>query len=299
MSNLILIFFCLILGVLLQQVKVVPANIHIRINSVILYALLPAVILLSIPTLAWNKDLIPVALVAWIIFGFAFCFFSLLGAKLKWDKKVIACLILTAGLGNTSFVGFPIVEAVLGKEALKYAVVLDQAGTFLICSTFGIWLALSFSSGAAPKRVILKRILFFPPFLAFIFSLILTSMQWIPLGITKNILEQLASLLAPLALISVGLQLKVRDIQSELKFLTWGLVFKLILAPMLIFFIYRALNIPQKIFEVALLESAMAPMITSSILAASYGLHPKLAGLMVGFGVPLSFLTLSAWYLFL
>jgi predicted permease len=229
----------------------------------------------------------------------AFVFFSMLGAKLKWDKKVIGCLILTAGLGNTSFVGFPIIEAVLGVEALKYAVVLDQAGTFLICSTLGIWLALSYSEQAVPKLVILKRVLLFPPFVAFVISLLLTFMHWTPQGITKNILQQLASWLAPLALVSVGLQLKVRDIQGEWKFLTWGLGFKLLLAPMMIFFIYRALNIPQKIFEVALLESAMAPMITSSILAASYGLHPKLAGLMVGFGVPLSFLTLSAWYFLL
>jgi len=299
MSKLIIIFVCLIIGILLQRVKRIPKNLHFRLNTVILYALLPAVILLSIPTLTWSKELVPVALVAWIIFMLALIFFSLVGARFNWDKKTVACLILTAGLGNTSFVGFPIIEAVLGVEAIKYAVVLDQAGTFLICSTFGVWLALSFSQGATAKREILKRVLLFPPFIAIAFSLILTSFHWTASGITKSILEQLASLLAPLALISVGLQLKLRDLHGEWKFLTWGLGFKLVLAPMMIFFIYRMLDVPQKIFEVVLLESAMAPMITSSILAASYGLHPKLAGLMVGFGVPLSFLTLSAWYLFL
>jgi len=40
----------------------------------------------------------------------------------------------------------------------------------------------------------------------------------------------------------------------------------------------------------------MAPMITSSILASSHGLRPKLSGMMVGVGVPLSAITLFFWY---
>jgi predicted permease len=68
---------------------------------------------------------------------------------------------------------------------------------------------------------------------------------------------------------------------------------------MIIYFLYLILGVPREIFQVALLESAMAPMITASILAASYGLHPRLASLMVGVGVPVSFLTLSLWYLLL
>lgn len=299
MQNLILIFVCLIFGLILQKVKSLPGNFHVSINAVILYVMLPALILLNIPKLQWDPSLFSMVLVGWIIFFAAYVFFSFIGSKLNWDKKVIACLILTAGLGNTSFVGFPIIEAVLGQEALKYAVVLDQTGTFLICSTLGIWLVNSFSDTHIPRTVIMKRVLLFPPFVAFAVGVICNFLQWIPVGITEKILQQLASLLAPLALISVGLQLKWRDIQQEKKFLTFGLGFKLVIAPMLIFFIFRLMNVPQKIFEVAVLESAMAPMITSSILAASYGLHPKLAGLMVGFGVPLSFLTLSAWYFLL
>jgi predicted permease len=64
-------------------------------------------------------------------------------------------------------------------------------------------------------------------------------------------------------------------------------------------FLFLILGVPREIFEVAVVESAMAPMITACILAASYGLHPKLASLMVGLGVPVSCLTLSLWYLIL
>jgi hypothetical protein len=39
------------------------------------------------------------------------------------------------------------------------------------------------------------------------------------------------------------------------------------------------------------METAMAPMITG-ILASTYGLKPKLS-MMIGFGIPLSFVTLA------
>jgi predicted permease len=44
------------------------------------------------------------------------------------------------------------------------------------------------------------------------------------------------------------------------------------------------------------METAMASNITASILAATYGLKPRLASMMVGYGIPISFLTLIFWY---
>jgi predicted permease len=99
-----------------------------------------------------------------------------------------------------------------------------------------------------------------------------------------------------MALISVGLQLQWNEIRPELKYLFTGLTFKLLLAPLIIFVTYFSLGVDHKILQVAVMESAMAPMITSSILAASHNLRPRLAGMMVGVGVPFSFLTLGLWY---
>jgi len=41
----------------------------------------------------------------------------------------------------------------------------------------------------------------------------------------------------------------------------------------------------------------MPPMVIGSVIAVSYILNPKLANLMVGIGIPLSFITLFFWYL--
>jgi predicted permease len=67
-----------------------------------------------------------------------------------------------------------------------------------------------------------------------------------------------------------------------------GLLYKLILTPAIIYLLYVViLNQNSKMIEVAIMESAMAPMITASILA-THGLKPRLSSMMIGFGIPIS-----------
>jgi predicted permease len=75
-----------------------------------------------------------------------------------------------------------------------------------------------------------------------------------------------------------------------------GLLYKLILTPAIIYLLYVViLNQNSKMIEVAIMES-MAPMITASILATTHGLKPRLSSMMIGFGIPISFITLAFWY---
>lgn len=296
MVSIIILFISLLIGVGLQRVKSIPENAHSTLGQLILYVPLPAVCLLTLPDLRWSLDLLSLGLVGWIIFLAAFILYPFLGKKLGWPRELVACLILTSGFCNSAFIGFPVISALYGEEALKGAIFLDQAGTFLITSTFGVWIAVTTTHGSLHKIELLKRVMTFPPFVAFIAGITLGFLDIRPTGVTREVLERLALLLTPMALISVGLQLKWRELKAEGRYLALGLGFKLLLAPLLIFVIYSVLGVEALTFKVAVMEAAMAPMITSSILASSHGLKPKLAGMMVGVGVPLSALTLLIWY---
>lgn len=299
MVSMIILVVCLLIGVGLQRVKTLPHNAHTTLGTLILYVPMPAICLLSLPDMVWDLSLISVILVAWIVFGVAYFLISALGKRFGWNKELIGCLILTAGFCNTSFVGFPVIEALYGAGALKHAVILDQAGSFLIVSSFGVWVAVTFSSGSMKKRILFKRILLFPPFIAFIAGVLGGALGWRAEGAVREVLERLAILLTPMALISVGLQLHWNEIHEELRYLVAGLSFKLLIAPLIILVTYYLAGVDLTILRVAVMEAAMAPMITASILAASHNLRPRLAGMMVGVGVPLSFLTLGMWYFIL
>lgn len=297
MNNIILIFVCLFLGIVLQKVKLFPSNAYKILNNVVIYICLPALALYYIPKIEWdNKLLFPIG-VTWIGFTVSYLFFSFLGNRFGWSKKLTGCLIITAGLGNTSFLGFPIIQALYGEDGLKTAILVDQPGTFVVLSTLGILVATLFSSGSPSGFHIAKKILLFPPFITFLLACLMNIFdfdfhEYIQFGLQKT-----GSLMTSLAMLSVGLQLQFDRKSQHWKFLGLGLLYKLILTPALIYLLYVViLNQNSKTIQVSIMEAAMAPMIAASILASSHGLKPKLSSMMIGFGIPISFITLVFWY---
>lgn len=300
MNNFILIFFFLTLGLLLQRVKAFPTNIYKVLNKIVVYFCLPAITLYHIPKIKWSNELLFPIASGWICFLLAFIFFHFLGRRFGWSNKLIGCLILTAGLSNSSFLGYPIIEALFGKKGLETAVLVDQPGTFVVVSTLGVFVAAFYSKGSPNAISIIKKVLLFPPFLTFVVACLMNVSDYQFDVTIQSVLLKTGSLVTPLALLSVGLQLQFDRRSQHWKFLRLGLFFKLILSPLIIFVLYVFIfNQHSEAIKVTLIEVAMAPMITGAILASTYGLKPRLSSMMIGFGIPISFLTIAIWYLIL
>ncbi len=193
----------------------------------------------------------------WIMFALSAAVFRLLGHLAKVSRRTSGALIITAGLANTSFVGLPMIETFYGVKDL--------------------------------------RIVKFPPLIALGLALFLNDVVY-PSWIT-GLLHRLGDTLAPLALLSVGLQLQLENLRGNRLSLGLGLAFKLVLAPLLLSLLYVGfLSRHGEATRVTLFESAMGPQIGGAIVAIQYGLNPPLVSLMVGLGITLSFLTLPLWY---
>ena len=76
-------------------------------------------------------------------------------------------------MGNTSFVGFPVIEALYGKKGLETAIIVDQPGTFVVMATLGIIVASIYSKGTPNPKSIASKILLFPPFIAFFLAVMM------------------------------------------------------------------------------------------------------------------------------
>jgi malate permease and related proteins len=115
--------------------------------------------------------------------------------------------------------------------------------------------------------------------------------------IVTNLLERLAATLAPLALVSVGLQLRLGALRGYLPELSFGLAIKLLAAPLLLVVLYVGLVGAQgDLTRVTIFEAAMGPQIGGAIVATQYDLDPPLVTLMVGIGTLMAFVSLPAWW---
>jgi hypothetical protein len=298
MCNILLLFLCLAAGVALRASGRVPDNAHQAINGVIINIALPALTLLQIHGIRLHRDLLFPILMPWLMFAGVSTGIWLVGRKMRLAIATIGALILTAGLANTSFVGVPMIESFYGSSYMSIGLLIDQLGTYLVLSTLGITIACLCSRGTASVSEMARRIATFPPLIALVLALLLMPITYPP--IVNDILQRLGNMLAPLALVSVGLQLRLGVLRGRLSPLMLGLGVKLVLAPLLLAIVYlELLGQTGNLARVTLFESAMGPQIGGAIVATQYGLDPPLVTLMVGIGSVIAFVTLPMWWYFL
>ena len=297
MINILIVALYLLVGIALQKVKALPGNTAGLLNNYLIYLVLPIIAVRYIPAIELSAELFLPVLTVWIFFLVGWALISGIGKLYNWDKATLGCLILTVGLSNTSFLGFPIIEALYGVEGLKIALLVDQPGSFLLVSSLAIVVAAIYGEDKLRKRDISRKILLFPPFIFFLISLAMNLLDLQVFGIAEDIMDLIALTLTPIALIAVGLQIKIKSADLFQSPLLIGLGLSLILAPALVYlFLGMILDFEGLVFQVTVMEIAMPPMITASIIAIRFNLKPKLASLMVGVGIPISLLTLSIWY---
>jgi len=290
------------MGILLKRHKNFPANSSVAINSYIILISLPSLVLAQFPklvsTLQPNGNWWLPVIMAWLTFFLSLVCINFLAKKFSWSHATTGALVLTAGLGNTSFVGFPLLEALIGPEAIPIGILVDQPGSFLVLPTVGLVTAAFYSGQNISFTTVFKKVFSFPPFIALIISVIWAKTGLVGYSYFSGAFEKIAATLIPLALFSVGFNLKLdwKLIRKRIVPLSIGLFFKLILVPIFFSFFYlRFLKLEGLEAQVIVLESAMATMITSAIVATEYHLDAELANLMVGISIPLSFVTVPLW----
>lgn len=297
MANFVLIFVCFILGIFFRRYKFFPPNAPLALNRFVIYVSLPALTLAQIHRLDLSSGslLVPVSM-PWLTYIMGFAFFHVVGKRTNMPKKTIGTLTLTGSLGNTSFVGFPLLEALFGAGAIAVGILVDQPGSFLIAGSLGVASAAYYAGGSVHPKHILKKIFSFPPFLSLLVAFPLRAIELPPEAF--HVLDRLGATLIPLALVSVGMQLHFHPekIKANFKYLCWGLGYKLFLVPLVCTLVYLVLfQQHNQTTLITLVEAAMAPMITAGIIAAEYDLDIELANLMVGLGIPISLATAPAW----
>ena len=296
MSNFVLLFACFIAGIVLRRWERTPPDAHKTLNAIVVNISLPAMALEYLHQMHWTASVISAVLMPWAVFLVAALVFILLGKRLGWGKDTIGAIVLVCGLGNTSFVGIPLLDAIYGKEAIPLGILIDLAGSYLVISTLGLVAAAYFAAKEehADWKGVARKVVTFPPFGAMVLALLL-----IPVDFPEPVdvaLRRLADTVAPLALLSVGMQMSLKQADTMVVPLTAGLAYKLLVAPFLVAGAYLLAGVKLGVPEMVVIsEAAMGPSIGASIVAVQHGLQPRLVPLLLGIGIPLSLGMVPLW----
>ncbi len=299
MSALLMLFACLVLGMLVARFARPPENMVNALNWWVLRIALPALVLELVPKLAISSHLWFPAATVWLGFLGAWLVFGFLGPRLGWSRGRTGAVILVCGLGNTTFLGYPLVEALVGHDALGYAVVADQLGSFPILITLAVVVA-NLHAGLTPHPAhIFKRIFTFPAFVALLAGIVVNLAGGWP-QLVDHALAPLAGTLTPVALFSVGLRFRLSLGSRQMlgaACLGWG--WKLLVAPAMAVGLGLLAGVDGDIFMVGVLQAGMAPMVSATILANDHDLDPPLANSILGIGIVLSLATVPLIHLLL
>jgi predicted permease len=270
--------------------KVLKADYSKALIDVVIYISFPALIIYKIYHLEYSPQI-------WQVFGIGLLTMLIgmslgfLASKLfRFDRKTTASFLLVTTLGNTSFLGFPMIVSMFGENNLIWAIFFDQI-TFFGLVIFG---SLFVAYGSEKEINIQKMaidIIKFPPFIALLFALFLRNFDF-----NIDFIKPIGDSLIFLVTLAVGMKFSFLDVKKNLKLASLGLIIKMFLVPFSIYlFITIFLNIHTPSLQVALIESAMPPMVMASVLAIEARLREDLAISAVGVGILLSFIVIPLY----
>jgi predicted permease len=295
MANFILIGVFVVLGMLFRRLKSFPDETAHVLNMFALYISLPAVILLKVPEVTLSGQSMVAAILPWCMLLISALLVQLLAHRWGWSKPTIGVLLLVVPLGNTSFLGVPMVNAFFGAAGIPALILYDQIGTMLIFATYGsVILSLYGRNGGGSSGTVILRALLFPPTLALLLGLTLRNWPY-PQALVE-ILENLSGSLTALVMTAIGFQMKLRLQPTTLGPLSCGLAIKLAIAPLLALLGCRVLGLDGLPSDIAIFEAGMPPMVTASALAVAAGMNMELAVALAGIGIIASFATLPILY---
>jgi predicted permease len=216
-TNLLLLLVCLLAGMELRRSGRIGAQGHLALNAVIVDIALPAVALRSLHAMLFDPSQVWPLLMPWLLFSLGVVVFAALGRRLALSQASIGALILVCGLGNRSFVGLPMIESLRGRGGPALGLLNDRFGSYPVLSTICIFSVTLYATQARPTpramaMAMAMATLSFPPLIGVAVALALRPVSF---PSEHGALARLSDRLAPLALLSVGLQRRLDALREQ------------------------------------------------------------------------------------
>jgi malate permease and related proteins len=298
--------------------RILPARVPMQLGQWLFWVGVPTSIVafLRKTDLSGQVWIAPAVAYSAIIFGAVLAWLIIYTIRF-WSDRIIAkptqgSFILAAMVGNTGYLGYPIVLSLLGTQYFAWALFYDLLGTTLGAYGFGVALAANFGSDSqnsdrslsqisakrdSPKTMqVFKAIIINPALWSFGAGLLL---RQVPLpDIAVSCLDFVAWSAIAASLLLIGMRLSQLSSWGSLKLASISLIIKMVFVPFVLGICLHRLGLTGKIAQVIVLQMAMPPAFATLVLAETFNLDRELAVTALAVGSMFLLITLPFWLWF-
>lgn len=211
-----------------------------------------------------------------------------------WSKPTQGSFLLASMVGNTGYIGYPVILALVGEKYFAWALFYDLLGTVIGCYGLGVALAARFGEGERKNNWQLTLAMLNNPTLwALGLGLWVRDMP-LP-SFAEQSLQSFAWSAIALSLVLIGMRLSQLHSWSSVKPASLSLLIKMLVVPLLLGSILSQFGFNSTPLLILVLQMAMPPAFATLVLAEAYNLDRDLTVTALAIGSVGLLLTLPLW----
>ena len=291
------VFILIILGNLLRRIGVPELSFWHVSDKLIYWVLIPALLFHHVSQITLSSTMLANYAVVILSGLFVVTTLSFIAGKLFGYTPQIWTSVMQGAARHNAFIALAIAGSLFGDEGLAlgaiFMVILIPIINIVIVSAMASTLNQDTDNNSRPGIFdVLFELIKNPFILAIAAGLIISFVDTDRISIIHETTGLLGSAALPIMLLSIGANIKIREISSTITPIIIANVLKLLIFPIVVFFVAKSMNLSLFETTIAVIFAAVPTAASSYSLAKQFGGETQLMTSIITIQVALSFITI-------
>ena len=291
------VFILIILGNLLRRIGVPDLSFWHVSDKLIYWVLIPALLFHHVSQITLSSTMLANYAVVILSGLFVVTTLSFIAGKLFGYTPQIWTSVMQGAARHNAFIALAIAGSLFGNKGLAlgaiFMVILIPVINIVIVSTMTSTLNQEVGNNSRPSIFdVLFELIKNPFILAIATGLVISFVGAERIIIIHETTGLLGSAALPIMLLSIGANIKIREISLTITPIIIASVLKLLVFPIVVFFVAKSMNLSLFETTIAVIFAAVPTAASSYSLAKQFGAETQLMTSIITIQVTLSFITI-------
>jgi len=291
------VFILIILGSLLRRIGVPDLSFWHISDKLIYWVLIPALLFHHVSQITLSSTMLANYAVVILSGLFVVTTLSFIAGKLFGYTPQIWTSVMQGAARHNAFIALAIAGSLFGNKGLAlgaiFMVILIPVINIVVVSAMTSTLNQEVGNNSRPSIFdVLFELIKNPFILAIATGLVISFVDAERIIIIHETTGLLGSAALPIMLLSIGANIKIREISSAITPIIIANVLKLLVFPIVVFFVAKSMNLSLFETTIAVIFAAVPTAASSYSLAKQFGAETQLMTSIITIQVTLSFITI-------